>query len=26
LDQLPAILGLIGHLALQIATTTMAPM
>lgn len=25
LDQLPAILGLIGHLALQIATTTMAP-
>ena len=26
LDQLPAILGLIGHLALQIATTTIAPM
>ena len=26
LDQLPAILGLIGHLALQIAITTFAPM
>jgi hypothetical protein len=26
LDQLPAILGLIGHLALQIVTTTIAPM
>ena len=26
LDQLPAILGLIGHLALQIATTVIAPM